>query len=606
MRDNFVKLMDFIFGKYIYTVMKNNDKVLYFEVVNNKYVQPISSFNLYDNAGKSLTSVNEHFFMNQLVSRINVACKKGIFISNQEIIDFLNKIKASCGDPELMKLFKGSYMNEINEFNFEDNKRNIVRYLDKFKFDTFVDYNNVSVFNGSLEKNVSAEPVVAPSQDEAMNDQNNITENGVVSNIMDNEDVNIGVNGSEEMDVVDVIDESAIDNNVSNAQQSENVGTIDFMNIPVDNSVGDVVNSSDYFSNSQVAQNSNQLSQDNLQTPIESQSDLTTPLDFNSLYSNSETVSEPVQQVQEPVVVAQENIVQSVQGVQTPQLEQSQEIIQPVEQSTVQNIADVQEQPAEQQIVQENPALQPATSSVDLTAPLDFNAIYSNKETVSSQAPAQETVTQINNQVVQENPALQPATSSVDLTAPLDFNAIYSNTESAPIQDNTQGDAMQGGIQMIPNADFSVPNFDNVDSNPQVNDNTMSQTLNVDNPMNQTINVDNSINQNVDENSFPNDGFSLAEPLIDNAIDTSSNYVGEVKERLENNNGLSVMNPNVTESDLEKTVVVDKVSMPPLESVSNEKSKKPKKKKSFGVVIFIIVLLLVLAGFAYFLYNYIF
>ena len=96
-------------------------------------------------------------------------------------------------------------------------------------------------------------------------------------------------------------------------------------------------------------------------------------------------------------------------------------------------------------------------------------------------------------------------------------------------------------------------------------------------------------NQSVDENSFPNDGFSLAEPLMDNVTETS-NYVGEVKERLENGN-LGVMNPNVTESDLEKTVVVDKVNMPPLESIPDEAPKKSKKKGSIGVLIFIIVLL---------------
>lgn len=559
MRDNFVKLIDFIFGKYIYTVMKNNDKVLYFEVVDNKYVQPISSFNLYDNAGKSLTSVNEHFFMNQLVSRINVACKKGIFISDQEIVDFLNKIKTSCGDPELIKLFKGSYMNEINEFNFEDNKRNIVRYLDKFKFDTFVDYNNVSVFNGSLEKNVSAEPVVTPSQVESINVQNNITENTVVSSVTNNVDVN----ESEEMDVVDVIDESTIDNNSSNVQQPENVGTIDFMNIPVDNSVGDVVNSSDYFSNSQVAQNSNQLSQDNLQSPIESQSDLTAPLDFNSLYSNSGNVLEPVQQVQEPVAT-QDNIVQqdvqSVQEVQTPQLEQPQEIIQPVEQSTVQNVADVQRYPAEQSIVQENPALQPATSTVDLTAPLDFNSLYSHNDSTPN---------------------------------------VISNV------------ADQDSIQMVPNSDFDSSAL-NVISN---EDNGVSSDGQYVQPL--------DINSKSNDIPFSNDGFSLAEPLVENAVDSNLNnnnimyseqvlspgYISDVKNRIEANafnTELGVMSPNVTESDLDKTVVVDKVSMPPLESVADEGSKKSKKKKSFGVVIFIIILLLVLAGFAYFLYNYIF
>ena len=589
MRDNFVKLMDFIFGKYMYTVMKNNDKVLYFEVVNNKYVQPISSFNLYDNEGKSLTSVNEHFFMNQLVSRINVACKKGIFISDQEIVDFLNKIKASCGDSELMKLFKGSYMNEINEFNFEDNKRNIVRYLDKFKLDTFVDYNNVSVFNGSLEKNPSAssiQPVTGITQDENKN---------VGNSVMSSESVNF--DNSNNMEVVDIVDEPTIDfSNESDNQQSEVVNPtgFDFMNIPVDDSLGDVVSSSDYFSNSQTVQNNEQAQ------PVENnvQSDLTAPLDFNSLYSNNETVQEiaktEVQDVQQEV--------------------QPQKVIQPV-----------QEQSTEQ--IQENPALKPAISSVDLTAPLDFNSLYSNNSSAQEIAktevqdvqqavqpqevvqPAQEQSTE----QIQENPALKPATSSVDLTAPLDFNSLYSNNESTPVQDVVQESNDQSNIQMIPNSDFASPNFNGIN-----NQNGFVNSVDASN-QNQTVNNE----QNVEYDSFHNDGFSLAEPLVENAIDSNLNnnnvmyseqvsapsYINEVKSRIEDNafnTELGIMDSNVTESDLEKTVVVDKVNMPPLESVFDEKPKKAKEKKTFGVIIFIIVLLLALAGFAYFLYNYIF
>ena len=537
MRDNFVKLMDFIFGKYIYTVMKNNDKVLYFEVVNNKYVQPISSFNLYDNAGKSLTSVNEHFFMNQLVSRINVACKKGIFISDQEIIDFLNKIKASCDDPELKKLFKGSYMNEINEFNFEDNKRNIVRYLDKFKFDTFVDYNNVSVFNGSLEKNPSispVQPVVDIPQVETIDSQEN---EGVHEDIAQNnviQDISSGI--SNDTEVVDIVDEPIVEaSNESDNQQIESSG-FDFMNIPVENSVGDVVSSSDYFSNSQVVQN-------NVEQVNASSSDLAAPLNIDSSSLNV------VGDTQEPIV-----------------------------QPNVQSVQDVE--PVLQEVVQE-------TTQDIVQQPADMNQ---------------------SDIIVQENPALQPVTSSVDLTAPLDFNSLYSNNSSTPIVTNNNFN--QDNISIVPNSDF--------------NSSTLNTIANEENGISnngqyvQPIGIGESSNE-----QFSNDGFSLSEPLVENAVDNNLNnnnvmyseqvsapsYVSDVKDRLEANafnTELGVMNSGVTEFDLEKTVVVDKVNMPPLESVPDEKPKKTKEKKSFGVVIFIIVLLLVLAGFAYFLYNYIF
>lgn len=512
MRDNYVKLIDFIFGKYMYTVMKNNDKVLYFEVVNNKYVQPISSFNLYDNEGKSLTSVNEHFFMNQLVNRINVACKKGIFISDQEIVDYLNKIKSSCENLELKKLFKGTYMTEINEFNFESNKRNILNFLDKFKYDTFVDYNNVSIFDGSLEKGIS---------------HNNTTDTVEQSNsqeLVETPDMTSeAINNSDDLEVIDVIDEPTVEN----VQQSQNVvsSDIDFMNIPVDNSSGDVVSSSDYFSNSQPVQTSEHLVSDVVQNDIQ--------VSGSSASLGNELNSE--------VNPTQESIVQSD--------------VQPVQD-------DVSQQP-----------------------------------------------------VVQENPALQPATSSVDLTAPLDFNSLYVNNDSQPItQDSVAG---QDDIQMVPNSDFSSSMLNTISNEA---DGITSDSQYVQPIENQ--NVQPIENQNVDA-SFSNDGFSLAEPLVENAIDSNLNnnnvmyseqvstpsYISEVKSRIENNafnTELGVMDSGVTESDLDKTVVVDKVNIPELDSVSDEEPKKVKKKKSFGVVIFIIILLVLLGAFAYFLYNYIF
>ena len=564
MRDNYIKLIDFIFGKYMYTVMRNNDKILYFEVVNNKYVEPIYSFNLYDNEGKSLTSVNEHFFMNQLVNRINVACKKGIFISDQEIVEYLNKVKSSCGDPKLKKLFKGSYMSEINEFYFEDNKRSILRYLDKFKYDTFVDYNNVSIFNGSLEKNGNQS--VADVNLDASNES--VETNDVVNNEPVVESIDDSV---ENIDVVDDSDSTTTSND------------IDFMNVSVDNSLGDVVNSSDYFSN-QISDNSSQ----NVEEVIENN-------DVQNVTSN-DMVQDVVDDIidESSVVSNQDNVVQSVDNVQNVQ--QSADLTAPLDFNSL--YSNNSSQPVVQnneQAVVDN--VQNAQQSADLTAPLDFNSLYSNN--------VSQPVVQNNEQPVVDN--VQNAQQNVDLTAPLDFNSLYSNNSSRPVVENS---VVSDNIQMVPNTDFSSSTLNTIsnEANGISNDGQHVQPID----LNESPNV-----------QFSNDGFSLAEPLVENAVDSNLNnnnvmyseqvsapsYITEVKDRLQNNafnTELGVMSPNVTESDLDKTVVVDKVSMPPLESVADEGSKKPKKKKSFGVVIFIIILLLVLAGFAYFLYNYIF
>lgn len=155
MKENYSELCSFNFGKRCYVVIKNSNKVIYFERVNDKYVMPITSFDLYDNEGKSMTLVNEHFFMNQLVSRINIALGKGYFVNDVEIIDYLSGINSSIeGDVNLKKILKGSLMSKIDVDNFEFNKKRILDYIDKFKIETYVDYNNVSVFNGSLSKNI--------------------------------------------------------------------------------------------------------------------------------------------------------------------------------------------------------------------------------------------------------------------------------------------------------------------------------------------------------------------------------------------------------------------------------------------------------------------
>lgn len=153
MNENYIDLCVFRFGKYSYSIIRNNDKIIYFESTNGNYMMPIMSFSLFDNEGKSLTNVNQHFFVSQLIDRINIACKRGIFVGDDEIIEYLNNLKQKTeNDDELKKLFKGSLMKEIDEESFEENKKNILNYLDKFRVDTFINYNNVSYFNGSLEK----------------------------------------------------------------------------------------------------------------------------------------------------------------------------------------------------------------------------------------------------------------------------------------------------------------------------------------------------------------------------------------------------------------------------------------------------------------------
>ena len=54
MRENYSNLCVLNLGKHCYSIMKNNDKVMYFENVNGKYVMPITSFNLYDNETRNL------------------------------------------------------------------------------------------------------------------------------------------------------------------------------------------------------------------------------------------------------------------------------------------------------------------------------------------------------------------------------------------------------------------------------------------------------------------------------------------------------------------------------------------------------------------------
>ena len=256
MKENYSNLCVLNLGKHCYSVIKSNDKVMYFENVNGKYVMPITSFNLYDNQGKSLTLVNQHFFMNQLVNRINIALKKGYFSNDTDIINYLNDLKKSSeSDSSLMSLFKGSLMSEINEINFESNKRELLKYLDKFRFDTFVNYNNVSIFNGSLEKSDIQENSVP--QVEALDN----TALVVDSMLSINDDVNVEEldidegNASETVEnvsessapVISEVNEPNITGEIEEVNNTSHENNVfDFMNVNSNDS-NEFVNSNDYF-----------------------------------------------------------------------------------------------------------------------------------------------------------------------------------------------------------------------------------------------------------------------------------------------------------------------------------------------------------------------
>lgn len=264
MKENYSELCSFNFGKRCYVVIKNSNKVIYFERVNDKYVMPITSFDLYDNEGKSMTLVNEHFFMNQLVSRINIALGKGYFVNDVEIIDYLSGINSSIeGDVNLKKILKGSLMSKIDVDNFEFNKKRILDYIDKFKIETYVDYNNVSVFNGSLSKNIVNDVDVnnfnfsSDTYDEIVDDDKSNVE---VSNDLanDSELVNdekldfeisdeIVDNSKSNDEIVDdeVIEIDDIDSKNVGLNDSVNFSSNDFEEIIGDDIISDTFNKSD-------------------------------------------------------------------------------------------------------------------------------------------------------------------------------------------------------------------------------------------------------------------------------------------------------------------------------------------------------------------------
>ena len=245
MKENYVNLCAFNYGKYSYTVVKNGDKVVYFESVNGKYVMPIINFNLYDNEGKSLTLVNQHFFMSQLINRVNVALKKGYFSNDNDIINYLSDIKAKTeNDGTLKKLFKGSMMQQIDEANFESNKKEILSYLDRFRYDTFVSYNNVSIFEGSLEKDQSSD-----NQIEVLDDNQNTESSDDLYEVIDDELVN---DSEQKNDISDdfnpvsdnVFDLSEVNDNIDSVDSNDYFSSLDSSSLDVhEDSVVESINS---------------------------------------------------------------------------------------------------------------------------------------------------------------------------------------------------------------------------------------------------------------------------------------------------------------------------------------------------------------------------
>ena len=305
-RENYNNLCVFNFGKRCYVVMKNNDKVLYFESVNGKYVMPITNFSLSENQGKSLTSVNHHFFMNQLINRINVSLKKGYFTNDKEIVDYLADIKSTVSyDMSLKSLFKGSLMGEINEENFERNKREILKYLDRFKFDTSVDYNNVSIFDGSLEKKENNDTDIEvfdldSSSDSLTTELLTDDTNQVVTDVLDNSrDGNFDFtdvdkfsdddsnNLNYEIESIDVLDDNkslnSSDNSFDNILSEISDSSLENQNNVDDLTQSVVQNNVDDLTQSVVQNNVDDLTQGVVQNSV---SDLTQSNDISSTDSD--------------------------------------------------------------------------------------------------------------------------------------------------------------------------------------------------------------------------------------------------------------------------------------------------------------------------------
>ena len=543
MKENYNNLCVFNFGKHCYVIMKSNDKVMYFENVNGKYVMPITNFSLYDNQGKSLTLVNQHFFMNQLINRINIALRKGYFSNDDDIVSYLNDLKKNSeSDSNLNGLFKGSLMGEINEDNFENNKRELLKYLDKFRFDTFVNYNNVSIFNGSLEKCESQESNVSVVADD--NSQNldiieeDVQDNGEQMNneiidesfeVVDDVQNNIGSSDNIQDNGVDVIEDISEVNEVTNNVMENNM--FDFSNVS-SNDNNDSVDSSDYFS-----------SLGNSNSQVQNTSEVVSSVNSNDYFAQFNETN---------VVPATNQVVDNI-GISNNQnnlnVEQTSNVGNQVD--NINNQID-----SVSNVVQNDLNVSTDNSFVDNVG------VYNNQDSLNAQ--------QVNN--IQDVNDFTQLSSVVDNQSngvqSVDDNYNFGVSSTAPNLENPS---------FIPNPDFADP-F------------SLSNSLDG----NQSSVNTSYIDEVKDRLSTGYDGPSnLNQSQFNNEIVTE-------------NLGFSPSNVTLGDSvisDRNDLPELEKISSVPIDENSIDKTDK---KGRLGIIIFMIFLVLALGALSFYLYNYVF
>ena len=550
MGDNYSNLCIFNFGKRSYSIMKNGDKVLYFEVVDGKYVMPITSFSLYDNEGKSLTVVNQHFFMNQLINRLNVAFKKGYFSDDNDIMSYLNDMKNKIErDVDLNKLFKGSLMPEIDEFNFEQNKRKILEYLDKFKFDTFINYNNVSIFSGSLEKNPSDEALVQEAPVEVP-----------IETVQENVPVVSQEVSSEESVVTDA---PSLDS-IEDISKAFDFSTTKF------NDTNEFVNSNDYFGNVSGASQAPKV--EDLSSSMVSSSDY-----FSQLNSTNNTEA-PVQEVSpvevQEVVAPVEPVVNSIQPEVVPVVEPPVEV--PLVETPVREVNPIgMELPPVENLTQEVNPIEVPQAEAPVQNVDSFGMDIPVVEPVIAPTPVEPVVNPVPVQEV--NPVEVQPVEPVVVSEP-----VQPVINPAPVEVPVMGST----VQSVSPIDMGFNPLNNDVQNVNVNDNIVQSA---------------PVVENTPASSYTSE-------VMDRFNNSDSSFGGSPfdTEVAGDSFGFEVSNTTVGDS-----VISDNNELPELENISSEQIESPvidktDKKSHLGIIIFLIVLVLVLAGLAYYLYKYVF
>ena len=566
-RDSYNNLCVLNFGKHSYSVIKNNDKVVYFESVNGKYVMPITNFNLYDNQGKSLTSVNHHFFMSQLVNRINVSLSKGYFRNDNELVDYLNNIKVNLeGDSNLKNLFKGSLMGEINEENFEKNKKEILKCLDQYKLDTFVDYNNVSIFNGSLDKtDNSSNSEITPVSDALM--------------IADEFDFSSNIPSTDNSE------------SVSSAAYFGSLSNTDIQNKVVSESIVNEENVSNTF-------DFGNAQSEVVTEPVVNEENVSNTFDFGNV--QSEVVTEPV--------VNEKNVSNAFDFGNA----QSEVVTEPVvNEENVSNTFDFGN-------VQSEVVTEPVVNEKNVSNAFDFGNAQS--EVVTEPVVNEENVSNtFDFENVQSEVVTEPVVNEENVSNTFDFGNVQSEVVTEPVA-GQQTINNVFGIDSLPNnietnsvsqptqsVENNVSNQDSIEFNDILSD--ISNSTNNLNIVNNTVDTNNNLNfvNNVEDiNSNSNTVPDISQ----------GSYINEVKDRIQS--GTSIPNDMSSMSfvpnegvQMNNTIVDNKNDLPELESISNDSSEVVSNsnggnKNKVGIVVFMFILLALLVVAAYLLYNYVF